>query len=282
MPIRKNKIVENNEFYGVNYAAVFALKELSTTQKLILCYIFSFLKNKKEFFVSNKTISNNLGIGVSTVSTSIKKLIGCEYVRVKSFDGRKRIIIGTKKTENLKAVTGTSESSLLKINRQPTKNNIHTVNQYNKPNSKSNFSKGEENNITEYNKETIKTLIEKYIKKAKPKYVTLINEGLLMDCKTAYLKSTPCFWDEDSQIHLPPLLYKVLHSFFRTRETSPTHENILDIFATLTSYKTTRHTNTISSYFRIYNHWLSDIMKTNSAEALNRLKIRGIRLNSDF
>ena len=64
---------------------------LSLNEKLIISVIEQFADNKT-FDWSNKEISNFCFIGQTSVSTAINKLCALRYIKIKSFDGRKRVI----------------------------------------------------------------------------------------------------------------------------------------------------------------------------------------------
>lgn len=83
---------ENREFKGIWFPAeVWLDKRLTAIEKMILMEIDS-LDNDSHCYASNEHLAEFCQCSQSKVSGAISKLKSLGYVRVKSFDGRKRIL----------------------------------------------------------------------------------------------------------------------------------------------------------------------------------------------
>ena len=70
-------------------AEVWLNKDLSLIDKVILAEVDSFCGNGKSYFKSNTTIAKETGLGISTISRSVKKLLDLGLI-ASSFNGRLR------------------------------------------------------------------------------------------------------------------------------------------------------------------------------------------------
>lgn len=120
---------------------------LSLVEKTILATVHSFHENGLDFFQSNHTISENLGVSESTVKRALQNLQNQSYITIAAFDGRKRKIELTAEVQNDLAGRSKRPSRKVKMTQQkgqndpaarskrPTTNNT-TNNSKNKPKNK--------------------------------------------------------------------------------------------------------------------------------------------------
>jgi len=82
----------DRQFKGIWIPAdVWLNKDLTLIDKVILAEVDSFSGNGKSYFKSNATLSDETGLGVSTISRSVKKLIDLGLIS-SSFNGRCRYL----------------------------------------------------------------------------------------------------------------------------------------------------------------------------------------------
>lgn len=80
----------DRQFKGIWIPAdVWLNKSLTLIDKVILAEVDSFTGNGKSYFKSNSKLAEETGLGVSTISRSVKKLIDLGLVK-SNFDGRHR------------------------------------------------------------------------------------------------------------------------------------------------------------------------------------------------
>lgn len=127
--------------------AIWCKGGLSLVDKTILATVHSFYANDREFYQTNATIAQDLGISESTVKRAMQNLVSLGCISVKAFDGRKRKIELTKQVQN--ELAGRSKRPISKVkktqqkgqnepagrSKRPTKNNTTS-------NSKNNSNKG--------------------------------------------------------------------------------------------------------------------------------------------
>ena len=140
---------ENRDFKGVWFPKeIWLNKDLTLFEKAILIEIDS-LDKGNGCYASNEYLVDFCGCSTKTISNSIKKLIVLGYLKLESFDGRKRVLksfLSNQPSKNCYAEEKKSLGREEKITRQD--NNIsNNYNSYNNNNINNNIVKINSNDI---------------------------------------------------------------------------------------------------------------------------------------
>lgn len=116
------------EFTGVWIPkAIYQNHDITPAGKLILADIFNLCKNSDGYFKSNETISQEVGISVTTVSRTIKQLVLAGMIN-SSYDGRIRLIKLTRALTKLTSQTYQIDKADLSNRQHSIHNSIHNKN----------------------------------------------------------------------------------------------------------------------------------------------------------
>lgn len=110
---------------------IYLNKDLTLTEKILYVEIQS-LDNENGCFAGNEYFAEFLGVGVTTISKGIKKLIKLGYVKLHSFDGRKRVL-----TTDSQLVTD-EKADLQNVKGRPTKSKSYIIQDNNTDNKTTN------------------------------------------------------------------------------------------------------------------------------------------------
>ncbi|MDF2453990.1 MAG: hypothetical protein K0S26_3494 [Bacteroidota bacterium] len=96
-----DKVSTRKNFYPYKMYQEILRLDLGANEKLILGYMFSFFRKKRDFFVSNPGLMKTFAISRATCTNTISGLIDSGYIVLTEFDGRKRILKPTRKLRNI-------------------------------------------------------------------------------------------------------------------------------------------------------------------------------------
>ena len=105
----------DRQFKGIWIPAdVWLNKDLTLIDKVILAEVDSFTGNGKSYFKCNTTLAEETGLGVSTISRSVRRLIDLKLITA-NFDGRLRHLRATCLVNSTKQPSQLDESALPQV-----------------------------------------------------------------------------------------------------------------------------------------------------------------------
>lgn len=258
MPKKTYNKEENADFYFTMTKRLFDL-EISLGKRVVMGYIYSILSSNKYFYALNNDIASKLKISPSAASNAISTLIEMQLVQKIEIPKQCRTLILGEALKNSGLGSEKMGGKQTKIKRQALKKSDHIVKEINKVINKD-YSSNNKNEI-QYSPRRIMNLIKAKIFDFDENYLSHIDENLLLELKDRYILQSTKRWDNDHQIFLPPLIYAISNGFIKDiKGTSNVREKIKQIFDLLIRQKT-KYSNSIPSYFRVYNYWIDEIEK---------------------